>query len=292
MSTQLPGNFIIVFDPVTHTAQFIKVEGEPTRERQSLSMIFDKVRVPVAHSEMTPGPLRLSLENRDDTRVLPTMWICDEQLEELLRRRKPFLTAKRLLTNQTFRDVYGSDTIEPDQRLKITSMTFVFTDLQGSTELYQRVGDIVAFDLVRVHFRVLTEIVAAEGGAVVKTIGDAVMATFPTPDRAVLAALRIREAMRTLNEEHGREELLLKIGIHEGPCLAVMLNNRQDYFGQTVNIAARVQGLADSRSIYVTGPVVGHPQTANLLAASGINPVARQRQLRGIPETLPVYEIA
>jgi len=220
------------------------------------------------------------------------MWICDEQLEELLRRRKPFLTAKRLLTNQTFRDVYGSDTIEPDQRLKITSMTFVFTDLQGSTELYQRVGDIVAFDLVRVHFRVLTEIVAAEGGAVVKTIGDAVMATFPTPDRAVLAALRIREAMRTLNEEHGREELLLKIGIHEGPCLAVMLNNRQDYFGQTVNIAARVQGLADSRSIYVTGPVVGHPQTANLLAASGINPVARQRQLRGIPETLPVYEIA
>src|SRR6185369_12204636 len=108
------------------------------------------------------GPLRLSLENRDDTRVLPTMWICDEQLEELLRRRKPFLTAKRLLTNQTFRDVYGSDTIEPDQRLKITSMTFVFTDLQGSTELYQRVGDIVAFDLVQAHFRVLNEIVAAE----------------------------------------------------------------------------------------------------------------------------------
>ena len=63
-------------------------------------------------------------------------------------------------------------------------------------------------------------IVAGEAGAVVKTIGDAVMATFPTPERAVAAALRMREAMRHLNEERGREDLLLKIGIHAGPCLA------------------------------------------------------------------------
>ena len=291
MSIQLPASFVIVFDPVTHTAQFIKVVGEGTRERQLLSMMFDKVGVPIVRSEMNPGPLRLSLENHCETRVLPTLWICDERLEELLARRKPFLTAKRLLSNQVFRDLYGTDTIEPDQRLKITSLTFVFTDLQGSTELYQRVGDIVAFDLVRAHFRVLNEIVAAEGGAVVKTIGDAVMATFPTPDRAVAAALRIRDAMRTLNAERGGEDLLLKIGIHEGPCLAVVLNNRQDYFGQTVNIAARVQGLADSRSIYVTGPVVGHPLTAQLLATGGVNPVPHQRQLRGIPEAVPVYEI-
>ena len=69
---------------------------------------------------------------------------------------------------------------------------------------------------MRAHFRVLNEIVAAEAGAVVKTIGDAVMATFPTPDRAVAAALRMREEMHRLNVERGREDLLLKIGIHEG----------------------------------------------------------------------------
>ena len=97
---------------------------------------------------------------------------------------------------------------------------------------------------MRAHFDVLHEIVAAEAGAVVKTIGDAVMATFPTPDRAVAAALKMREAMRKLNEERGREDLILKIGIHEGPCIAVTLNERQDYFGQTVNIASRVQHLA------------------------------------------------
>ena len=79
----------------------------------------------------------------------------------------------------------------------------------------------------------------------VKTIGDAVMATFPTPDRALRAAMRMREAMRKINEERGSEDLALNIGLHSGPCLAVMLDDRQDYFGQTVNIASRVQGLAE-----------------------------------------------
>jgi len=149
----------------------------------------------------------------------------------------------------------------------------------------------VAFDLVRAHFRMLQEIVALEGGAVVKTIGDAVMATFPTPDRAVAAALRMREAMRGLEEGGAHEDLLLKIGIHEGPCLAVTLNERQDYFGQTVNIAARVQGLAFSRSIFATGSVVEHLEAAKLLATSGLEPVRQHHALRGIAAALTVYEI-
>jgi class 3 adenylate cyclase len=284
---------VIVLDPVTHTTLFLDVKGEPTRERQNLSLVFDKVLAPTETVALRPGPLRLSLENRTDTRVLPGLWIAGDKLHQLLGRRKPFLTAKRLLTNQVFRDIYGTDTIDVDQRLKITSLTFLFTDLRGSTELYERVGDLVAFDLVRAHFQVLNEIVATEAGAVVKTIGDAVMATFSTPDRAVAAALRMREAMHRLNDGRNGNghDLLLKIGIHEGPCLAVVLNDRQDYFGTTVNIASRVQGLADSRSILATGPVVQHPQASNLLAISGLTPVAQRRALRGIAEELAVYEI-
>ncbi len=293
LSLQLPAEFVIIIDPVTHTTQFLDVKGEPTRERQNLSLVFDKVLAPTETVALRPGPLRLSLENRTDTRVLPGLWIAGDKLHQLLGRRKPFLTAKRLLTNQVFRDIYGTDTIDVDQRLKITSLTFLFTDLRGSTELYERVGDLVAFDLVRAHFQVLNEIVAAEAGAVVKTIGDAVMATFSTPDRAVAAALRMREAMLRLNDGRNGNghDLLLKIGIHEGPCLAVVLNDRQDYFGTTVNIASRVQGLADSRSILATGSVVKHPQASNLLATSGLTPVAQSRALRGIAEELAVYEI-
>jgi class 3 adenylate cyclase len=291
LSLQLPAEFVIVMDPVTHTTQFLDVKGEPTRERQSLSLVFDRVVAPTGTLELRPGPLRLSLENRTDTRVLPGLWIAGDKLHELLGRRKPFLTAKRLLTNQVFRDIYGTDTIDVDQRLKITSLTFLFTDLKGSTELYERVGDLVAFDLVRAHFQVLNEIVAAEAGAVVKTIGDAVMATFPTPDRALAAALRMREAMGGLNHARNGEDLLLKIGIHEGPCLAVVLNDRQDYFGTTVNIAARVQALADSRSILATGPVVTHARASTLLEDSGLKPVPQRRALRGITDELAVYEI-
>ncbi len=286
ISLQLPSEFIIVFDPVVHMAQFLDVKGEPTRERRTLTAVLNKEHAPTGTVTLRPGPLRILFENRSDVRTLPGVWIGGHDLHELLGKRRPMLTAKRLLTNQTFRDIYRTDTLDIDQRLKITSLTFLFTDLKGSTELYDRVGDLVAYDLVRQHFRVLNEIVASEAGAVVKTIGDAVMATFPTPDRALAAALRMREAIRDLNEE-----LLLKIGIHEGPCLAVMLNERQDYFGQTVNIASRVQGLADSRSIFATGRVVSHGDASKLLETSGINPVLKQQSLRGVADRLAVFEI-
>ncbi len=291
LSLQLPQQFIIVFEPVTHAAQFIDVKGEPTRERQELAVVFNKVHAPTGTVQLRPGPLRLSLENRTDVRVLPGVFIAGDALHDLLGKRKRFLTAKHLLTNQTFRDLYRTDALNLDQRLKITSLTFLFTDLKGSTGLYERVGDLVAYDLVKAHFGVLNEVVAAESGAVVKTIGDAVMATFPTPDRGVAAALRMREAMHKLNGERQEEDLLLKIGVHEGPCLAVMLNDRLDYFGQTVNIAARVQGLAMSHSIFATEPVVRHPEAIRLLGAAGLTPVPQRAMLRGISDELTVYEI-
>jgi class 3 adenylate cyclase len=291
LSVQLPSGFVIVFDPVTHSRQIIEVKGEPTRERQTLSMVFNKVGAQSGAVELRPGPLRLSLENRTERRVLPALWLAGDALHDLLGKRKPFITAKRLLTNQTFRDIYQTDTLEPDQRLKITSLTFLFTDLKGSTALYERVGDLVAYDLVRQHFHVLYEIVAGETGAVVKTIGDAVMATFATPDRALAAALRMREAMTRINAERHNEDLLLKIGIHEGPCLAVTLNNSQDYFGQTVNMAARVQGLASSRAIYVTQPVVDDPKAAKILENLSLRPSMQRAALRGIADETTVYEI-
>lgn len=291
LSLQLPSEFIIVFEPVTHCAQFLDIKGEVTRDRQNLALVFDREHTQSQSIEMHPGPLRIALENRTDTRVLPTVFIAGDVLHDLLGKRRPFLTAKRLLTNQTFRDLYRTDTLDVDQRLKITSLTFLFTDLRASTELYERVGDLVAFDLVRAHFQVLHEIVAAEAGAVVKTIGDAVMATFPTPDRAVAAALRMREAMQVLNEKSGREDLILKIGVHTGPCIAVTMNERQDYFGQTVNIASRVQGLATSQAIFVTGEVVGDAKAADLLVAKDLKPVSHNAALRGIAREIPVYAI-
>ena len=291
LSLQLPPNFIIVFEPVTHAAQFIDVQGEPTRERQQLSLIYNRIQAPVGTMTLRPGPLRLSLDNQTDVRVLPSVFIAADALHHLIGKRKPFLTAKRMLSNQTFRDVFKADNLNLDQRLKITSLTFLFTDLKGSTALYERVGDLAAFDLVRAHFRSLIAIIAAEKGAVVKTIGDAVMATFVRPEHALAAGLKMRAAMDALNAERGTTDLVVKIGIHEGPCLAVMLNERQDYFGQTVNIAARVQSLSTSQEIHVTAPVIDAPGVAVILEKEALKPIQKQAALRGIADKMVVYEI-
>jgi len=286
LSLQLPEGYVIVFDPVLHMSQHIEVTGDPTSESRSLSFIMTRDHAPAPVLQMQPGPLRITLENRLGVRALPAVWFVTDKIHELVSKRRPFLTAKRLLTNQTFRDIYRTDTLDVDQRLKITSLSFLFTDLKGSTELYERVGDLAAYDLVRAHFRILNEIVAAEKGAVVKTIGDAVMATFPTPDRAMAAALKMREAVKDL-----KGDLLLKIGIHEGPCLAVSLNDRQDYFGRTVNIAARVQGLATSRSIFATRRVVTDSEASKLLQSNGIAATPEKRSLRGIAKQVEIFEI-
>jgi class 3 adenylate cyclase len=291
LSLNLPNQFIIVFEPVTHSAHFFDIQGEPATERQQFSIVFNKLQAPTGTTVMRPGPLRLSLENQTGVRVLPSVWIAGDTLHEMLGKRKPILTAKRMLSNQTFRDVYKADNLNLDQRLKITSMTFLFTDLKGSTALYDRVGDLAAFDLVRAHFHALLEIIAAEKGAVVKTIGDAVMATFVRPEHALAAGLKMRAAMDRLNTERGSKDLVVKIGIHEGPCLAVMLNERQDYFGQTVNIAARVQSLSTSQEIHITAPINDAPEVATILEKEAIKPVQKHAALRGIADKLLVYEI-
>src|SRR5205085_1727352 len=158
------------------------------------------------------GPLRLTLINRTSRRIVPGLFIAGDEFHRQFEERQTFLTAKRLFTNQTFRDLYRTETVNVDQRLKIANMTVLFTDLKGSTELYDRVGDLAAYDLVRDHFRVLGEAVRSESGAVVKTIGDAVMATFPSSASGVSAALKMRDAMDALNAERKHEDLLIKIG--------------------------------------------------------------------------------
>jgi class 3 adenylate cyclase len=291
VSIQVPEGWVILFEPVLHFGHYMKVAPERTSELQQLALVLEGTHAPTATTPLKAGSLRLTIANRTSTRALPVVWIENSGFDELVGQRRPNLTAKRIFTNQTFRELYRTDTLDVDQGLKIISLTFLFTDLKGSTELYARVGDLVAYELVRRHFHLLTDLVAAEGGSVVKTIGDAVMATFPTPDRAIAAALHMRKAISLVVNETRREDLLLKIGIHEGPCLAVMLNDRLDYFGQTVNIAARIQGLASSHAIFASKSVVEHPQSSSLLKAAGITPNPQSAQLKGVAGNVAVYEI-
>jgi len=292
MSLTLPEGFIIIFDPVTHTSLFLEVAGEETHERRTVSVVFNDAHVHAGNRTLQPGPVRIAFENKSAKKTIPGLWVSGDALHRTLGKRRPFLTATRLLSNQTCRDLYRTGTLDQDQRFKITNLTILFTDLKGSTALYDRVGDLAAFDLVRDHFGALLNAVAAEGGAVVKTIGDAVMATFPTPDRAMRAAMRMRKSMREINDARGSEDLALDIGLHEGPCMAVVLDERQDYFGQTVNVASRVQGLADPSAILVTKPIIDGANVARILAEAGATATAREASsLRGVKEAVAIFEV-
>jgi class 3 adenylate cyclase len=130
------------------------------------------------------------------------------------------------------------------------------TDLKGSTLLYEQIGDLNAFALVQQHFERLQAATVRHGGAVVKTIGDAVMATVAEPAAAVRAAIDMLNEIEAINHGFPGKQLLRKIGRHRGASIAVTLNEL-DYFGQTVNVAARVQSLADTNEIYPTRDLIG-----------------------------------
>ena len=144
--------------------------------------------------------------------------------------------------------------------------------------LYERLGDLRAYDLVRQHFAVLRSIAAAAGGSIVKTIGDAVMASFADPLAAMHAVTRMHQAI----EQLGEGELHLKIGVHSGSCIAVELNERLDYFGRTVNIAARVQGIAGAGEIVCTQAVYDKSGVREVVEAAGFSAEVGSVALRGI----------
>lgn len=175
------------------------------------------------------------------------------------------VTAAEVTARQEFRDLFADEALRPGEQVSVGSMTIVFTDLVGSTRLYRDIGDAVAFGRVLDHFDVLRECIVAEGGAVVKTIGDAVMAVFPAP----AAALRsLRSAQARLAAAGDDPALRLKAGIHHGPCLGVTLNGQLDYFGTTVNFAARLEGQSGGEAIVVSDAVHDDPEVQAVLASS------------------------
>jgi class 3 adenylate cyclase len=205
-------------------------------------------------------------------------------------RFEPFLSGKKLLTFQTFRNLFSSEVIQGSEGIGVRDITILFTDLKGSTALYERIGDLKAFSLVHQHFERLGRVINQSSGALVKTIGDAVMATFLNPLDAVKAALEMNKEIGRFNRGLANRDVILKIGIHKGPCIAVTLNDRQDYFGQTVNTASRVQGLAGAEEIYVTNEVFGFPGVKGLL--KGCKVFAGKVKLKGMREETQVYKIS
>src|SRR4051794_19211293 len=198
------------------------------------------------------------------------------------------LTADRLTALQAFRDLFSDQVLRPGDEVGIERVAILFSDLRGSTALYERVGDAAAYQRVREHFGYLTGLVRQHDGAVVKTIGDAVMAVFAEPARGVEAALAMQEHVGELNLD-AAAPLVLKLGLHVGPCIAVTLNDRLDYFGRRVTPPPRLQGQSRGGDVVVSAELAGDPEVAPLLAGRA---ASREKvPLRGFAEPVPFLRL-
>jgi len=202
-------------------------------------------------------------------------------------------TAALVSTLQEFRDLFSADVLAPGLQVGIERLTILFTDVAGSTRLYEAIGQARAFRVVQRHFQLIGDAVRENRGAVVKTIGDAVMAVFPTVPQALRAAFQMQRAMAQIETFGAVEpERFLRVGIHAGPCLAVTLNDRLDYFGTAVNVAARVEHEADGGEIVLTNEAFAEPGVAEVAQAECLAPETCEVQLRGLSASTGLVRIA
>jgi class 3 adenylate cyclase len=172
-------------------------------------------------------------------------------------------TAAEVTALQVFRDLFSSEALRPGEQISVGTLTVLFTDLRNSTRMYREIGDATAFGRVMNHFDVLKRVIGAEDGALVKTIGDAVMAVFRQPENGLRAMLKVQQILASPPD--GSAPLTLKAGLHLGPCIAVTLNERLDYFGSTVNMAARLEGLSSGNDVVISRAVYEDPEVREMI---------------------------
>lgn len=290
----LEANVYRYFCPITQSRGILTVEGEPTDEVQELALVqqsgdhFDKETLTAR-----PGPIALTLTNKGHP--LSGLYVIQNELPEIdIAQLAPRLSGLHIIHYPEFRELFGNQVLSYRERLKIAAVTTIFTDITGSTQMYDRLGDAVAYNIVRDHFDILFAAIEAHGGRVVKTIGDAVMASFITNEQAVQSVIKFLEGLNQYNQQHSdNEHVYLKIGIHRGASILVNLNGALDYFGSTINKAARIQGLSQCGEITLSEDIYMDDAAINLFREAGMQDFHCQKvNLKGIEGEQTIYKVA
>ncbi|GIX41915.1 MAG: guanylate cyclase [Leptospiraceae bacterium] len=185
-------------------------------------------------------------------------------LEKQYLLEKPFLSGLECLNSKLFQEFFGNQVLSVEESLGIQNIILMFTDLKGSTAMYRKYGDTVSYNIVREHFKLLFNVIENHNGIIIKTIGDAVMASFIKSEDAMQSALEIfNNFLERIWDPAGYLEV--KIGLHKGPVIVVNLNDRIDYFGNTVNIASRIQSQLKYHSIGFTDAIYNNDNIKTIL---------------------------
>ncbi len=201
------------------------------------------------------------------------------------------LTAACVTNLQEFRDLFSHQVVSPAEQVVVGQQVILFTDLRGSTAMYCGIGDAPAYALVRDHFAVLRRVIQEHRGAIVKTIGDAVMAVFTDPRDALQAVRKMHLELGQVFAQPGGPLLKLKSGLHLGPCLAVNANERLDYFGTTVNLAARLVDCCQGGDLVLSNEFYRRNETESFLRANNLGADPAEMQFRGFTAPNRVWRI-
>lgn len=198
----------------------------------------------------------------------------------------PVATAALVTSLQAFRDRFSGEVLSPETELAVRQICVLFSDLKGSTAMYRERGDAPSYRAVRDHFAALQRIVEKHDGAIVKTIGDAIMAVFTDAAQGVEAALQIQQDALTWTDN-----LIVKLGLHSGPAIAVNANDRLDYFGQTVNMAARLQAASAGNDVVIAESLAQDVLIDRVLTRYGCQRMAFTQDIRGLNSALPLLRL-
>ena len=197
------------------------------------------------------------------------------------------LTGERVIAMPAFRRLCPEQLLRPGDNAEIGWIAIMFTDLQGSTKLYDALGDANAYNLVRDHFAFLSDRVQRNHGFVVKTVGDAVMAAFSRPDDAVRAALAIQDDVASFNSARrggkSATSIVFKLGLHAGSCIAVTTGDVLDYFGSVVNTASRFEHQCRGGEVIISDALLADPEAREALAGRSV--AEDSATLRGLNES-------
>ncbi len=233
---------------------------------------------------MKPGKKTLVFENHDESGFI-TVKVEKSAFDDAV-------TAYEVTAMQEFRDLFSSEILRPGQEIAIQSIAVLFTDLKGSTKFYNDRGDNFAYKLVGDHFEILSSNASKFEGAVVKTIGDAIMGVFVSPLQALKFAVQTQRDIKDLNRKIGEELIFLKIGIHFGPALAVTMNEKLDYFGSTVNLAARTEGQCLGGDVVITKKLYEYPGVTDFLGKLGARLEQFSANLKGFSTSMEMIRIS
>lgn len=164
-----------------------------------------------------------------------------------------------------------------------TPVTILFSDIKGSTAYYEEHGDVKGLAMVQHHNDLLFPKIAENGGRVVKTIGDAIMAAFLDPAGAIQAAVSMQRVLEADREKFPDEPIHIKVGLHTGLGLV----KDDDVFGDVVNAAARVQHQAEPDQILITDVLLDAAKTLGIECAE-----MGRAQMKGKDEPIDLYAVA